>query len=120
MMRPMRMRLLGLLLLVVTGCADNVAQCGDPSCDTAARSHFATAIACCKRGCAINSDDCGSGERYVSTDGTLGSCVDRYIDCVQAPADLATADLAVHDLAIIDENVPVDFPNAFARDLTTD
>jgi hypothetical protein len=105
----MRTRWLGLFLLAVAGCADNVAACNDTACLTAEKSNFSQSLVCCTRGCAVNHDDCGSGLRYVQRDGTLGSCVDALRDCVHPPSDLSSSvvDMA-HDLAAHDQSVPGD------------
>jgi hypothetical protein len=106
MMRAMRTRWLGLLLLVVSGCADNIAPCGDSACYGASNANFSQELACCTRGCALNNDNCGSGLRYVQTDGTLGDCVDALRDCQHVSPDLASP--LGHDLAVPDQSVPGD------------
>lgn len=110
MMRAMRTRWWGLLLLLVAGCADSVAACGDSACITATKSNFSQELVCCTRGCAVNHDDCGSGLRYVQPNGMLGDCVDALRDCVHAPPDLASpvADMMHHDLSVPDQSGPGD------------
>ena len=93
-------------LLVGSGCHEDVAMCSSMARGIAARAYFAQSLVCCKRGCAINDDQCGSGMRYVKPDATLGDCVDRLSDCVRRRRPtLWTPDLSQpRDLAALAES----------------
>jgi len=74
--------------ILLAGCGDDIAACGDRSCLYAAE-HAAVTPACCTGGCAISDNDCGSGLRYVNHDGTGSSCVDHWSDCLLPGSDMA-------------------------------